>query len=87
MKNLKKESKKSVYLEFLNTVADGNEFTSSPKESVHFDSSYVGFEFGHVGLVIPGLDIEDDVRLGDDLALLLLLGGFSGVVGSDSFGL
>jgi hypothetical protein len=47
----------------------------------------LSLELGHVGLIIPGLDIEDDVRLGNDLALLLLLGGLSRVVGGDSFGL
>lgn len=78
---------KAYYLEFLNTVADGDEFTSSPQESFHFDCSYASLERGHVGLIIPGLDIEDDVGLGDDFALLILLGSLSLVVGGDSFGL
>ena len=78
---------KAGYLEFFNTVTNGDEFTSSPQESFHFDCSYISLKRGHIGLVVPGLDIEDDVGLGNDLALLFLLGGLSCVVSGDSLGL
>lgn len=49
--------------------------TSAPQQSVHLDASHGLLERVHVGLVVPRLHVEDDVRLGDHLRLLRLLRG------------
>ena len=53
------------HLKLLDTVTDRNEFRKSPNESGFLDRSYRGFEGGHIGLVVPGLDVEGYERLGD----------------------
>lgn len=76
-------------LEHLDAETDGDELGRAPDEALHLDVADALLEGGHVGLVIPGLDLEGDDRLGnvEGLAggeLLLLLGLLGGVVGSDT---
>lgn len=60
--------------ELLDTVTNGNELGGSPKETVEGDATDHGLKVGHRGLIVPGLDVEDDGRLGNDNGLLGLLG-------------
>jgi len=53
------------HLKLLDTVTDRNEFRESPNESGFLDGSNGSFEGGHVGLVIPRLDVEGYERLGN----------------------
>lgn len=65
-------------LQFLDAVADGNQFGSSPQKTVHNDATYFALHLGHVGLIVPWLDVEQHGRLGDQgglLGLLLRVGG------------
>ena len=51
-------------LELLDTVADGDELGSTPDKTLPFDGTNGLLELDHVGLVIPGLDLEGDDGLG-----------------------
>ena len=87
-------------LELLDTVAtkvgkcrvslslpDLNQFSSAPKKAVHSDWAYWGLQLLHISLIIPWLDVHNDVGLGNDLALLGLLLGLLLVVSGNTFGL
>lgn len=68
-------------LELLDPVSDGNELGESPEKAGLLDGADRGLEEGHVRLVVPGLDVEGDDRLGDGLGLGgLLAGGSSALV-------
>lgn len=60
--------------ELLNPIADGNQLGGSPKQAVKADATDLGLQLGHVGLIVPGLDVQDDGGLGNDGGLLGLLG-------------
>lgn len=62
-----------VDLELADTVADGDKLRGTPDKAVHGDSTDTGLESSHVSLVIPGLDVESDDRLGGGLGTLGLL--------------
>lgn len=64
-----------VDLELLDTVTDGNEGRGTPDETVLLDGTDVGLELLHVGLIVPGLDVHGDNRLGGGLRLASLLCG------------
>ena len=74
-------------LEFLDAITNGDQLASAPQEAVHFNRANVLLELGHVRLVIPRFDVEDDVGLGDHLALLVLLGRLARVVSGDTLSL
>lgn len=86
-----------VDLEHLDTVADGDELGGTPDKSVLLNSSDLLLHGLHVRLVVPGLDLERDDRLGDleGLAGGKLLGRLCGLgllvlgdtLGLDSLGL
>lgn len=65
-------------LEFVDSVSNGNKFGSAPQETLHLNGSDGLLQLLHVGLIVPGLDIHDDGRLGDERGLLGLLGGVLG---------
>lgn len=54
------------------TVADGDELGASPDESVHLDAADVILHLLEVGLIVPGLDVENDGRLGDGSRLKII---------------
>ena len=68
-------------------LPNSDEFASTPEKTVHGNGSDAFFEFLKRGLIIPGFDIENDVWLGDNFTLLLLLGRLALIVSSDTFGL
>lgn len=68
----------TVDLELLDTVTDRDELGLTPQETVHFDATDVSLKSGHIGLIIPRLDVEGAHGLGDGLGLLGLLGGVLG---------
>ncbi len=68
-------------------LPDGNEFSGSPQKTIHGDWSNWFFHLFERGLVIPRLNVEDDVRFGDNFSFLVFFCGFSGVVCSDAFSL
>merc|ERR1712044_142854 len=49
-------------LELLDAVTDSDEFAGTPEETVHGDRSNALFKFFEWGLIVPGFDIENDVR-------------------------
>lgn len=53
------------HLELLDTVTDRDELRETPNESGLLDRTDRLFEFGHVRLVVPRLDVESDERLGN----------------------
>ena len=55
------------YLQLLDAVPDGQESRGAPQESVHLDGAHLSLHLSHVRLVVPGLDVENDIRFGDDL--------------------
>lgn len=76
-------------LEHLDAVADGDELGSTPDEAVNLNGTDAGLEGGHVGLVVPRLNLEGDDRLGDGKGLaggdlLVLLGLLGGGVGGNT---
>ena len=74
-------------LELLDAVADSDELGGAPQETVSLNLAHLGLQRGHVGLIVPGLDVEQNVGLGDEDTLLGLLGGLALVVGGDTLGL
>ena len=68
-------------------LPDGDEFSGTPEKTVHFDRSDAFFHLVEWGLVVPRLDVEDDVRFGNNFSFLLFFGGFSCIVCGDSLGL
>merc|ERR1711997_1388857 len=70
---------------FFDPVSDGDEFARAPEQSVRFDRTHLLLQLGHIRLVVPRLDIEDDVGLGDEGALFRLLLRLACVVGGDAF--
>ena len=64
----------AVDLELLDTVTDGNELGSTPQQTVQLNALDGGSQSVHIGLIIPGLDIERDGGLSDGLGLVGLLG-------------
>jgi len=71
-------------LELADTVADGDEGRGTPDEALAGDGADRLLELGHVGLVVPGLDVHGDDRLADGGRAL---GGLLLVVGGDTLGL
>jgi hypothetical protein len=53
------------HLELADTVTDGDELGKTPNETLLLDGTDGLLELGHVGLVVPGLDVEGDNGLGD----------------------
>lgn len=75
--------------QLLDSVTDRDHLRGSPKKTVKSDATDEALELGHVGLIIPGLDVQDDGGLGDDNRLLGLLGlvlGKAGGLGGFSLG-
>lgn len=66
------------HLELLDAVPDGDELGQTPHEAGLLDRADKRLERGHVGLVVPGLDVERHERLGNRLGLVGLLGGVLG---------
>jgi hypothetical protein len=64
----------AVDLELLDTVTDGNELGSTPHQTIQLNTLDGSSQSIHVGLIIPGLDIESDGGLSDGLGLVGLLG-------------
>ena len=81
--------KKSLALEFSGDflVPDGDEFSGSPEKTIHNDWSDWFFHLFERGLVVPRLNVEDDVRFGDNFSFLVFFCGFSFVVCGDALGL
>jgi hypothetical protein len=78
-----------VDLEHLDTVTDRDELRGTPNKSVLLDRPDLPLHSGHVGLVVPRLDLQGDDRLGDSelftrSELLGSLGGFGLVVSGNS---
>ena len=48
-------------LKLFDTVADWDEFCSSPEETIGFDFTNFSFESGHISFIIPWFDIQDNV--------------------------
>ena len=63
------------YLEFADTVSNGNKFVSTPHKSVHFNFLNFLEHVVHVGFIVPRFAIKQDWGLGDK-------GGFLGFFGS-----
>ena len=74
-------------LELLDAVANGDQLARAPEETVHFNGANVILQLLHASLVIPRLNVDHDTGLGNNLALLLLLGRLARVVGGDTLGL
>ena len=74
-------------LNLFDAIADGDQFCSAPEQSVHFDGADEFFHFDKIGFVVPRLDVEDDVRFGDNFALFVLFCCFALVVSGDTFSL
>lgn len=53
------------HLELLDTETDRDELGETPQETGLLDRADGSLEGGHVGLVVPRLDVEGDERLGD----------------------
>ena len=68
-------------------LPNGDEFSSTPKETVHSDWTDAFLQFVHWCLIIPGFNVENDIWLCNNFTLLLLLGWFTGIVGGDALGL
>jgi len=64
-----------VDLELLDTVTNRDEGGSTPDETVLLDGTDASLELLHVGLIVPGLDVHGDNRLGSGLHLAGLLCG------------
>lgn len=60
-------------LQLLDTVGEWHQLRGAPQQTVGDDRSHGLLDLGHIGLVVPWLHIEDDVRLGDDNGLGRLL--------------
>jgi hypothetical protein len=70
-------------LELLDTIADRNQFTVAPNQTILLDRADGILQSLHIRLIIPRLDLERHNRLGDSLRLV----GFLCVVGSNTLGL
>ena len=68
-------------------VPDCDKLGRSPEQSVHFHRSDRFFHLFQRGLVVPWLDVEDDVALRDHFALLVFFRRLARIVGGDSLGL
>ena len=68
-------------------LPDWDEFTSTPEETIHSNTSNTLFHSFEIGFIIPWFDIEDNVRLGDNFALLGFLCFFTGIVFSNTLSL
>jgi len=62
-----------VDLELLDTEADSNKLAATPDETFLLDRTDALLELGHVSLVIPGLHLESNNRLGSRLGLASFL--------------
>lgn len=71
-------------LKLADTVADGDEGRGTPDEALARDGANRLLELGHVGLVVPRLDVHGDNGLADGGRAL---GGLLLVVGGDTLGL
>merc|ERR1712203_1052292 len=69
-----------------NAISQRLLLSGAPQQAVHLNSLDLDQQSVQIGLVVPGLDVEGDGGLGDDLALLFLFGGFAGVVLGYTFG-
>jgi hypothetical protein len=74
-------------LKLLDAVADGDKLGGSPQKAIHLNGAHKLFHLGHVSLVIPWLDVEQDTGLGNHNVALGSLGSLALVVGSDTLGL
>ena len=45
-------------MELLDTVADGDELAGAPDKTRHLNRAHRLLELDHVGLIVPGLDLE-----------------------------
>ena len=61
-------------LKLLDAIADRDQLRGSPEEAVHLDRGTGLLHFIHIGLVIPGLHVKENVGLGDHFGLLSFLG-------------
>lgn len=62
----------AVDLELLDAVADGDELGSTPEKALHLNGADELLHLDHVGGVVPGLDVEEDVGLANHLLASLL---------------
>merc|ERR1712137_1295955 len=58
-----------VDLKLLDTETDSNQLGATPDKTILLDGENVSLELVHVCLVIPGLDVQGDDRLGSGLYL------------------
>lgn len=65
-------------LQLLDAIADWNQFCGAPQQTVHDDRPDVGLHNGHVGLIVPGLHVQQNGGLGDQGGFLGLLGSIGG---------
>lgn len=70
-------------LELLDTITNRNELGRTPNKTLLLDRADRFLELGHVGLVVPRLDLERNDRLGNRLGLVSL----ARVVLGDTLGL
>lgn len=56
-------------LQFQDAICDRHQFSSSPQKTVLNNLSDLSFEQLHVGFIVPGLNVQDDVRLGNNCGL------------------
>lgn len=52
-------------LKLLDAIGKRNQLRHTPDQTVHLDGANGLFQICHVGLIVPGLHIEDDVGLGN----------------------
>ncbi|KAG7237187.1 hypothetical protein INR49_032685 [Caranx melampygus] len=65
-------------LQLLDAIAHWDQFGLPPQKPVHADAADALLHLGHVRLVIPGLNVEQDGGLGDESWLLGFLGSIIG---------
>ena len=64
-----------------------DQLSSAPEKTVHGDWADWGLQLLHISLIVPWLDVHNDVGLGNDFALLGLLLGLLLVVSGNAFSL
>merc|ERR1711976_386938 len=74
-------------LEFLDTISNGNKFRSTPQETISLNLADFLLQLGHVGLIVPWFNIQENIRLGNENTLLCLLSRLALIISCNTLGL